>query len=126
MSIQSTINRLCKQTAVYWGNPVNNGEGGYSFDLPFEVACRWEEVNEIVAGKDGNSFSAKSVLYLTQDIQEEGVVFLGTLDDLDSAELLDPTLLENAFIIKRFDKIPALNSTTEFIRKGYLTTKNMW
>ena len=126
MGIQSVINRLCKQTAVYWGNPTNDGQGGHLFDLPFEIFCRWEDINEVVVGATGDKFTAKSVVYVTQDVKEEGMLYLGTLDDLDSTEMINPMSIESAFIIKRFDKIPALNSTTEFTRKAYLTTKNMW
>ncbi len=125
MGIQQTIERLCTQTAVYWGNPVNNGSGGFTFDEAIEINCRWEERNEIFLSRDGNEWSAKSVVYLTQDVDEDGMLYLGTLNDLDSTEIDHPKTIEMAFIIKRFDKTPALGSTTEFSRKCYLTTKNM-
>lgn len=126
MSIQDVINRMCTQTAVYWGNPRNDGQGGFTFDAAIEINCRWEDSNEVVVGNTGNTFSAKSVVYPTVDLVEEGMLFLGTLNDLDSTEIVSPMSLENAYLIKRFDKLLALGSTTEFLRKAYLTTKNMW
>lgn len=126
MSIQDVINNMCTQTAVYWGNPINNGQGGVTFDEPYEIFCRWEGINEVVVGNTGNSFSAKSVIYLIEDVQEEGMVFLGTLNDLDSDTYENPISSNMTYIIKRFDKIPSLNSIDSFLRKAYLTTKNNW
>jgi hypothetical protein len=48
-------------------------------------------------------------------------MFLGTLDDLDSAAYVDPTLESDAFLIKQVAKLPALGSTTEFLYKAYLS-----
>jgi len=131
MSIISMIIRNCKQTAVYWGNPVNDGMGGFTFDDPVEIACRWENINEIFIAPNGDELVAKSIIYVLQDVDHEGCLYLGTLDDLlesdgESIGELVPSEIEGAQIIKRFDKIPVLGSTTEFLRKVYLTSKNMW
>jgi hypothetical protein len=125
------IIRNCKQTAVYWGNPVNDGMGGFTFDDPVEIACRWENINEIFIAPNGDELVAKSIIYVLQDVDHEGCLYLGTLDDLlesdgESIGELVPSEIEGAQIIKRFDKIPVLGSTTEFLRKVYLTSKNMW
>lgn len=131
MSITTFLEKTCNQTAVYWGNPVNDGEGGFVFDIPIEIKCRWEERNEIFVAPNGDEAVAKSVVFVLQDIDQNGYLYLGTLDELyDSFEsslggLDNPKEIENAQIIRRFDKTPALGSTTEFLRKAYLTSKNM-
>jgi hypothetical protein len=121
MGIGEFIANNCPQTAVYWGNPVSDQEGGYTFDSPIEIACRWEEMEQVVSGKDGNSISSRALVFVLQDLDEEGMLFLGTLDDLDSDQEHDPKSIEGINYIKRFQKTPALNSTTVFLRKAYLT-----
>ena len=121
MGIFEMIEKRCVQDAVYWGNPVNDHEGGFTFDNPIEIKCRWEEMIQVISDNKGNEVTSRAVIYLLQDVHEEGYLFLGTLDDLDSTQEADPKTIENAFIIKRFDKIPVLGSTTEFLRKAYLT-----
>jgi hypothetical protein len=130
MGIYYSITRSCKQTAVYWGNPQNDGEGGFTFDLPIEILCRWEDVNVTFEEPNGNISHAKSSVYVLQDVDQEGRLYLGTLDDLlssagESTGELDPIKIDGAYIIKRFDKKPALGSTTEFLRKVYVTTKRV-
>jgi hypothetical protein len=130
MSITSFLTRTCTQVAVYWGSPVNDGYGGKTFATPIEIFCRWEDRNEVFVASNGDEAVSKSVVYILQDLDQEGYLYLGTLDELyDSAEssgiTLAPSEIEGAQIIKRFDKQPALGSITEFLRKVYLTSKNM-
>jgi hypothetical protein len=129
MSIVSLLNKSCKQVAVYWGNPVNDGEGGFTFDAPIEILCRWEDKNEIFLSSNGNEEVSKSVVYVLQDLNQEGYLYLGFLDDLlenvDSAGELNPKEVSGAQAIRRFDKLATFGSTTDFLRKVYLTSKNM-
>ena len=118
----SILERQYKQDAVYWGNPQENGSGGFTFDDPIEIKCRWEDIKQVVTDKKGNEITSRAVVYVKQDLDEEGMIYLGTLDDLTSAMEIDPKTVENAFIIKRFAKIPSLQSSTEFVRAAYLTT----
>ena len=74
--------------------------------------------------KSGQLIVAKSEVLLTQDVVEEGYLYLGTLDELyDSAESSDLTLnpekIQGAYVIKRVEKIPLFRSTTEFVHKAY-------
>lgn len=116
---------MCTQTAVYWGSPSINGYNEKSFAAAVEIPCRWEDKKELFTTNNGDQLESRAVIYVTQDVDEEGMLYLGTLDDLDSTEIDDPVSLDTAYVIKRFDKTPALRSTTEFIRKVYLTTKGM-
>ena len=121
MGIISVLERQYKQDAVYWGNPQSDGSGGFTFDDPVEIKCRWEDIKQIVTDKKGNEIASRAVIYVKQDLDEEGMIYLGTLDDLTSAMEIDPKEVENAFIIKRFAKVPSLHSSTEFVRAAYLT-----
>jgi len=126
MSVSNVIDRMCKQTAVYWGAPVNDGYGGKTFGsmYPIEIDCRWEDKVQLVSmiGDDRKTVEVVSnaQVFVTQDLDEGGWLFLGTLDDLDSDEEEDPMKADGAYEIKRFDKSPQLHSTSDFIRKAYL------
>lgn len=127
MSIVSFISRKAVQDAVYWGSPSPDGQGGFSFADPIEIKCRWEETKQVVTDTKGNEITSRAVIFVLQDIDEEGYLMLGTLETLyDLAEssakaIEDPKEFLNTFIIKRFKKTPALGSTTDFLRVGYLT-----
>jgi hypothetical protein len=40
MSFEHFLAKNEKQPAVYWGNPQENGHGGFDFDDPIEILCR--------------------------------------------------------------------------------------
>ena len=123
MGLEGFISRLCVQTAVYWGSPTEDGYGGKTFADPVEISCRWEDTVEKISrvgARLGEEIISRAVVYVTEDVEELGYLFLGDLDDLDSDEEADPTTVENAYMINRFDKIPVLRSTSEFLRKAYL------
>ncbi len=121
MGIEEFMTRSCPQTAVYWGNPVSDKKGGFTYDAPIEISCRWEDTFQVLMDKNGVSVDSRALVYALQDLDYNGLLFLGTLDDLDSAEESDPSLIEKAFTIKRFEKIPGLGATSDFLRKAYLT-----
>ena len=121
MSIEKMISRNCPQTAVYWGTPVNDGQGGKTYADPVEIDCRWELNQQLFTGDEGESVLSIAIIYPTQDVDNNGMIFLGDLDDLTAAEEADPSSVEEAYTIRGFAKIPTLTSTTEFLRKAYLT-----
>ena len=120
MSIVDTITRNCKQTAVYWGTPTNDGYGTFTYADPVEIYCRWEAVTIKVKGDAGIEFVSRAEVYVSQDVDLNGLLYLGDLDDLDSDEEDDPMTISDIQIIKGFTKIPALNSTTKFLRKAII------
>ena len=120
-SLESFIERTCTQTAVYWGNPTEVGDGSRTYDTPVEISCRWQDVVKVIVGDGiGEIEVSKAEVVVTEDLDTNGLLYLGTLDDLDSADEENPEDIADAFIIKKFDRIPALGSTTEFFRKAYL------
>ncbi len=130
MSITNLLIRNCKQTAVYWGNPVNDGYGGFTYDYPVEILCRWEDKNDIFVAANGDEVMAKSFVYVLEDLDLNGMLYLGTIDEVydpfeSSATTIDPKDVPGAFLIRRIDKLPCLGSTSNFLRKVFLTSKNM-
>ena len=68
----------------------------------------------------GNEFMSKAIVYVLQDVDELGYLYLGDLDDIDSSEQDSPEEIKGAFLIRKFNKSPQLRSTTKFIRKAIL------
>ena len=132
MGIETFITRICKQTAVYWASPVADGYGGYTFSDPEEIYCRWADEQQMFQSDDGSQLVSKAVVHVLEDVDMNGVLYLGTLSDLEdlydasegdsSSEWYDPYQIDTGLcIIKKFTKTPAIKSTTEFVRKAYLT-----
>jgi len=121
MGIQETMVRSCVQTAVYWGTPVKDGYGGFTFASPVEIPCRWEDRIGQFTSRGGEQIYTKATIYVLQDLDDSGYLFLGTLADISGEDDAGaPKDIVNAFEIKRFDKLPALMDTTKFVRKAYL------
>ena len=120
MSIESFIASVCVQTAVYWGNPQSDGRGSYTFDDPVEIDCRWDQKTQLIVGAQGKEIVSKAEVLVTQDVDEEGFLYLGALEDFDSDELADPEAINGAWEILQFAKSPAFKSTTEFVRQVFL------
>jgi len=131
MSIGSFIKGKCKDKCVYWGSPVNDGRGKYTFGVIEEVMVRWEDEIEnfakdarsrIQIGKDGREFRTNATLYTsnvpTGGWDLDGYMYLGTLDSLDSA--FDPYTTEGAWEIKQINAIPSLNDPSIKIFQIYL------
>jgi hypothetical protein len=121
MGIIGIIGKRFKQTTVYWEKTGNDGQGGSLFANPEERVCRWEQIGQLVTGNEGNVMNCRAVIYLKEDVAEEGMLFLGTLDDLTQEQENNPTTVPTAYVIKRFEKDPVLGSCTQFLRKAYLT-----
>lgn len=101
------------QTATYWAPTTINKFGEQTFATNALLNVRWEEKTEMFLDRDtGKELMSKSVVYLKQDVEENGFLYLGTT-------ALAPSTQEKAFRIKRFDKIPNLKGN-RFIRKAWL------
>jgi hypothetical protein len=128
MSIEQAIVNNCTDTCVYWGAATEDGYGGKVFLDPQELACRWENINQVVVDNKGAEITSRALVFVTQDVQEEGMLYHGTLEalydsnatDSSAGEVNNPMTINGAYIIKRFQKTPSL-SGDGFLRKAYLT-----
>ncbi len=117
MAIIDTITALCIQDAMYWPPGTSDGYNSIIYPDPTEVKCRWEDVQEVIQiGINLEEVICTSKVYVLQDMQEEGLLFLGDTGDMESA-----ATTEVAYKIVKFKKTPALGSTTDFIRVAYLS-----
>lgn len=112
-------NRNLNQTAVYWANPVKDGSGGFTWDAPVEISCRWVVSTKVITIANGKEIVTRAEVQVEQDVDEQGMLYLGSLDDLDSSQEAGPEDVAGAHEIRRFDKTPTMSGTS-FFRKAYL------
>lgn len=108
----SIISKMRKQTAVYWGPPVESGDGDQTYPDPVEIECRWEDVNGAVLSFPSNDVLNDSTVYSDRDLEVNGYLYLGTLSEVDG---LTPDEVPLARRIKGFSKLPNLRAT-EYLR----------
>jgi hypothetical protein len=108
------------QTAVYWASPTPNGTGGFTWDTPVEIDCRWESSTELIRASNGEQIVSRAEVQVGQDLEENGMLYLGDLDDLSVAQKADPMTVSTAYQIRRFDKVPDIDDATVFYREAYL------
>jgi len=121
MAIDKFIEKVCVQTAVYWGNPHNDGYGQQTYDTPVEISCRWDGVNELTMDGKGEMIRSNAKVLVTQDLDERSYLYLGSLTDFDSTvDTSAPETVEGAYEIKKFIKTPMIKSTTVFVKTAYL------
>jgi hypothetical protein len=113
----SYLTRNLNQTAVYWGSPTPDGWGGTTFDSPVEMDCRWEEKQELFVDASGEQVLSHAVVYLSQDVDIGGYLYLGDMNDLDSTPV--PSENSDAYEIRSFRKTPNLKATV-YERKAWL------
>ena len=131
MSLQGFIEQVCSQTAVYWGNPRAGSAGDMVWDDPVEVKVRWDNVTKLIRDAKGKEVACRAEVLLAGQLEEDGTVtpidldvdgrlYLGSLDDLDSGQEDDPLLVDGTWAIMRFDKTPEFGSTEDFVRTAFL------
>lgn len=110
------LKKILRQTAVYWASPVNDGYGGFTFDDPVELDVRWEDVQQLFVTPQGEQKVSRAVVYVDQDMDIGGYLFLGNLGDLDSAQL--PLPQDGAMVILGYSK------SSDVAGKNYL--RKVW
>lgn len=86
-NIERLIQKFAVQTAVYWGNPTPNGYGGFTYDPPREIKVRWDDSQKLTSKngtppRDQGNITSDSVLLVTEDLDINGLIWIGTLNDL--------------------------------------------
>ncbi len=108
MGFDTFIKRMCNQTAVHWQRTGSDGHGGSEYADPVEIDCRWDEVRELILSENGREIVSDAQVLVTQDISENDMLYLGSLDDLDSGQQADPNEAK-AHKVRRFRKIPTID-----------------
>lgn len=111
------LTRMLRQKCIYWEPEGDvNQFGARKFLLPVEIKCRWEDVGEELLQDDAKEKVFDATIFVDRDVVEGGLLMLGTLSDLTSA---DPPKSILSKRIRKFEKIPTMKGT-KFLRVAYL------
>lgn len=112
----SLIQRMCKQTCVYWAPGQPDIYNQITYAAPVQLGCRWDEVAELFIDRQGKQVVSSAIVYLLQDVALDGYLMQGCLDDIAGPLPSDnPT----AYVIRSFSKIRKLRKA-EFLRMAKL------
>lgn len=98
------INRL-NQVATYWESQEPNGFGGRLTGPATPIKCRWEDKSVRYAGRlDHQEEISKAVVFVDREMNVGDWLFLGPTSESD------PTTLEGAHQIRKFERVPDLRN----------------
>lgn len=124
MGLQEFISSVCVQTAVYWAPGTRDGFGQPTWSTGVDIACRWDDTTtlsaERIINKYGKEIVSQARLLVTQDINPEGYLYLGTISELSAQQKINPKLVPTAYPVQRIEKNPEFKSTSKFVRTVYL------
>lgn len=98
----SGFERNLRQTLTYWAPLGTDMYGRTSFAAPVTRICRWEDKSELVRSKKGDEIVTKSRVFMAEDFDINGYVFLGT------SVATDPHDVEGAWEIQQRAATPDL------------------
>jgi hypothetical protein len=125
-AIEDVVKLFTVQKCVYWGNPVANDNGGWTFNAPVEIDCRWEDKQELKDGFWGNRITSQARVLVNIDIDRRGYMYNGTLEQLQEEaaangyNINNPQEFPTAFIVIQFEKIPMVFANDDFVRTAFL------
>jgi len=124
--IENVVKLFTKQKCVFWGNPQSDGKGGFTFDAPIEIDCRWDDKQELKEHYDGNMVSTQAKVLVNIDIPRRSYLANYTLSDLQTLatakgwDINNPRTIPDAFIVIQFEKIPMVFANDDFVRTAFL------
>ena len=111
------VRKVLKQKAVYWGVSRFDDSGRPVYEEPVEIDCRWEDISEQYVDSTGHDHMSNSIVMVDRDVTEQGVLWLGKMEDLESQ--VNPMENEGAYEIKKKGKLPD-RKAKKFFREVFL------
>lgn len=118
------LETMLTDKATYWapGDPPYQ-EGQRVWAEPVELSCRWEDRAELFVNAAGQEESSRSVVYVSEDVAEGGVLSHLELSAVPTDRLTDPLSSASpgfeSWQIQKFDKLPTLDGD-EWLRTAHL------
>ena len=102
--------RRMYQTATYWAPGAVDGFGNVAFSAPATMLVRWENKNELFIGPQGREETSSAVVYVSESVENQGFLYLGT------SAALDPREVEEAREIRGKAVSPNLTNTQTIVK----------
>lgn len=113
----SLIERMLKQTAVYWAPLAADRTGRPTYAAPVEIAVRWEDRRVEFMDENQEIALSNSVVFTASDVRVKGILMLGEITT--SLNVANPKANAGAWEIRGFSKTPNLR-VTKFVREAML------
>jgi len=108
----SIIKKMRKQKAVWWARSSKDRFGRWTFDLPVEIDCRWEDTIQEYLDAQGEKHVSKATVYMDR------LVSVG--DRLRRGELVfdvleDPMQMTDSYQVASFEQMPNFRATENLL-----------
>lgn len=120
------IDTMRKADAVYWpviknelGGIISDANGNPRFDIARQIKVYWMQSSELLDVGGGQAKMSKGRVYTGEDIDEGGMMFLGTLDDVPPGRIDSPREIQKASQVIRFDKVATIKGD-QWVRVAYV------
>lgn len=80
--------RHLNQTLTYWPPGDTDAYGKPISGSPVQKSCRWEDRLEQVQNKSGEQITSRTRIFLNDDVDIDGYVFLGTTNESDPTSVV--------------------------------------
>ncbi len=114
------ITKYLTDTAVLWAKSGKTAYNELTFTAGAEISVRWEDRQEIFISSTGKELISDAIVFVDQDITPDSFLYLGELDDLSAEEKANPKLEQNAYAVRRFEKIKNVGGRI-VLRRVHLT-----
>ena len=134
MSIRNWTTRRLTDECVYWGPPVRDGLGGYTWTEPKELMSFWElslrsRGPEINYNPTGAVVAAMTTVWVPDTVELGGYLYRGTIISLDSYFEPNPPFDEDRYTTEHIYEVAAQIVSVEvnksIINNGIVLTKAM-
>lgn len=99
------------QLATYWPPGGNTGAGKVSYGAPIVIACRWQDIQELVRNAADHVITCSSIVYVDRELVPQGYLVLGDhVSGTDSDGFLSPMEVAEARIIQALGQSPSLDA----------------
>ena len=105
--------------AVYWEPIGSDGRGHTTYANAKQIKCRWTEETELIKDNQGKEIVSNANVLVLVDLKEDGMLYKGTLNNLDSSQQDNPKTVQRAYTIMRSTKVPDI-SGKNYKRKVFL------
>lgn len=96
--------RKLPHTLTRW-TVSRDGRGGFTYGTPVQIACRWQDKQEMFQDNYGVDHISKSVIYTAEELNLEDYVVKGTSMDAD------PTTVDGTYQVRQSGNTTDLRGT---------------